>query len=67
MDTEAKYLSESSYCVAEPEFEPALVAQTFMFLTVLSGTGVLCCVRLVETLWVACQAPLSMEFSRQEY
>ena len=28
----------------------------------------LCCVQLFVTLWtVACQAPLSMEFSRQEY
>ena len=28
----------------------------------------LCCVRLFLTLWtIACQAPLSMGFSRQEY
>ena len=32
------------------------------------GGAVLCCVQLLVTAWTAaCQAPLSMEFSRQEY
>ena len=34
----------------------------------LCGGAVLCCVQLFVTAWTAaCQAPLSMEFSRKEY
>ena len=42
--------------------------QLSQFISINLGCAVLSCVQLCTTLWtVACQAPLSMDFSRQEY